>query len=41
MEELKKRKKVIAIFIITSPLFHKDYQPSINDYSSYIKRKIE
>lgn len=30
-----------ADFVISSPLFHKDYQPIIKDYSSYIKRKID
>jgi methylglyoxal synthase len=30
-----------ADFIVSSPLFHKDYQPIIKDYSGYIKRVIE
>ena len=29
-----------ADFVISSPLFHKEYQPIIKDYSSYIKRQI-
>lgn len=29
-----------ADFIISSPLFHKDYKPILKDYSSYIKRTI-
>jgi methylglyoxal synthase len=29
-----------ADFVISSPLFHKDYQPILKDYSSYIKRSI-
>lgn len=27
-----------ADFIVSSPLFHKDYQPILKDYSTYIKR---
>jgi methylglyoxal synthase len=30
-----------ADFIVSSQLFHKDYQPIIKDYSGYIRRKIE
>jgi methylglyoxal synthase len=30
-----------ADFIISSVLFHKDYQPIIKDYSEYIKRSVE
>ena len=30
-----------ADFIISSPLFHKNYQPILKDYSGYIKRKID
>lgn len=30
-----------ADFIISSSLFHQDYQPTIKDYSSYISRSIE
>lgn len=30
-----------ADFVISSPLFHKDYQPIIKDYSEYIKRQID
>jgi methylglyoxal synthase len=29
-----------ADFVISSPLFHKDYKPILKDYSSYIKRLI-
>lgn len=29
-----------ADFIISSPLFHKNYQPILKDYSSYIQREI-
>ena len=29
-----------ADFIISSPLFHKNYKPLLKDYSGYIKRKI-
>ncbi|WP_429412383.1 methylglyoxal synthase [Roseimarinus sediminis] len=29
-----------ADFVISSPLFHKNYQPIIKDYSAYIMRKI-
>jgi len=29
-----------ADFVISSPLFHKDYKPILKDYSSYIKRII-
>ncbi|MDA3929424.1 MAG: methylglyoxal synthase [Prolixibacteraceae bacterium] len=30
-----------ADFVVSSPLFHKDYEPIVKDYSSYIKRKID
>ncbi len=30
-----------ADFIVSSSLFHADYQPTIKDYSSYITRSIE
>jgi len=30
-----------ADFIVSSPLFHRDYQPIIKDYSTYITRSIE
>lgn len=30
-----------ADFVISSPLFHKDYQVILKDYSAYIKRKID
>ncbi len=30
-----------ADFMISSQLFHEDYQPIIKDYSTYIKRDIE
>lgn len=30
-----------ADFIISSPLFHKDYSPILKDYTEYIKRKID
>jgi len=29
-----------ADFVISSPLFHKDYKPILKDYSNYIKRSI-
>lgn len=29
-----------ADFVITSSLFHKDYEPIVKDYSEYIKRSI-
>jgi methylglyoxal synthase len=29
-----------ADFVVSSSLFHKDYQPIVKDYSSYIKRAI-
>ena len=30
-----------ADFIVSSPLFHRDYQPIIKDYNTYITRPIE
>lgn len=30
-----------ADFIVSSPLFHRDYQPIIKDYSNYIARSVE
>ena len=30
-----------ADFIVSSPLFHSDYQPTLKDYSSYITRSVE
>lgn len=30
-----------ADFVISSSLFHKEYQPILKDYSSYIRREIE
>ncbi len=30
-----------ADFVVSSPLFHKDYQPFLKDYTSYIKREIK
>ena len=32
--------RATADFIMTSPLMQQDYQPSITDYSLYLKRKI-
>jgi methylglyoxal synthase len=30
-----------ADFIVSSPLFHSDYQPTLKDYSTYITRPVE
>jgi methylglyoxal synthase len=30
-----------ADFVVSSPLFHKEYEPIVKDYTSYIKRKID
>ncbi len=30
-----------ADFLISSPLFHEEYQPFIKDYSGYIKRDVD
>ena len=32
--------RATADFIITSPLFHQDYQPEKKDYSTYITRNL-
>ena len=32
--------RATADFLITSPLFQGDYQPSVKDFSKYLKRKI-
>lgn len=32
--------RATADFLITSPLFNKDYKPVLKDYSTYIKRKV-
>lgn len=36
-----KKKKVIAIFLISSKLFHHEYEPILKDYSGYIKRNVD
>ena len=33
--------RATADFIMTSPLMHEQYEPVIEDYSAYIKRKIK
>jgi methylglyoxal synthase len=33
--------RATADFILTSPLMHETYEPVIEDYSSYIKRKLK
>ena len=33
--------RATADFILTSPLMHEAYEPVIEDYSSYIKRKLK
>jgi methylglyoxal synthase len=30
-----------ADFIVSSPLFHRDYQPIIKDYGAYITRSVD
>jgi methylglyoxal synthase len=30
-----------ADFLVSSPLFHESYQPTLKDYSGYIKRDVD
>jgi methylglyoxal synthase len=33
--------RATADFILTSPLMHQEYEPVIEDYSAYLKRKVK